>query len=301
VDYLPTEQNFLKIDDEAFYRYADCRFVIHEAPYEHTSSYREGSKAGPAAIVRASQYVELYDEELDQETYRDGGIGTLRPLQFGKKVDTDAVALIEQRTAKLLADKKFPIMLGAEHTVTLGTVLAFRKIYPRLSVLQIDAHSDLRESYEDNKYSHASVMARIRELNVPIVQVGIRAQCREEAEVIRSSSTIHTIYAHQLQSRPTDDWVKDAVKHLSDEVYITIDADGFDPGIVPAVGTAEPNGLSWGQGMALFRAVCAQRRVVGFDVVEVAPVPNSTLSEYTMAKLVYKLIGLISRGPTKGR
>jgi agmatinase len=294
VEYLSTSENFLKIEDEALYRYADCRFVIHGAPYEHTSSYHAGSKEGPAAIIRASQYVELYDEELDRETYRDGGICTLAPLDFAGQVDEAAVALVEGRTARLLADGKFPVMLGAEHTVTLGAVRAVRKAYPRLSVLQIDAHSDLRESYEGNRYSHASVMARVHELGVPLVQVGIRAQCREEAELIRASANIHTLYAHRLRARPTAEWVQEAVRHLSDDVYVTVDADGFDPSVVPAVGTAEPNGLTWDEGMALLRAVCAARRVVGFDVVEVAPVPHSTVSEYTLAKLVYRLIGLIA-------
>jgi agmatinase len=144
-------------------------------------------------------------------------------------------------------------------------------------------------------------MARVRELKLPIVQVGIRAQCRDEAELIRSDPTIRTIYAHELRAQPTAQWVRSAVDHLTQDVYITIDADGFDPSIVPAVGTAEPNGLTWSEGLALLDAVCRNRRVVGFDIVEVAPVPGSTLSEYTMAKLAYKLIGLIARGPVKGQ
>jgi agmatinase len=295
VKYLAADQNFLKIEDEAFHRYADCRFVVHGAPYEHTSSYRAGSRDGPAAIIRASHYVELYDEELDRETYRKGGICTLEPLDFGDRVDEAAVALVEDRTERLLSDGKFPVMLGAEHTVTLGAVRAFRRRCPRLSVLQIDAHSDLRDSYEGNRYSHACVMARVHELGVPLVQVGIRAQCREEAELIRSSADIHTLYAHQLRGWATADWVADAVGHLAEDVYITVDADGFDPSVIPAVGTAEPNGLSWDEGLALLRAACTTRRVVGFDVVEVAPAAHSTISEYTLAKLVYKLIGLVAR------
>jgi agmatinase len=296
VDHLPADENFLKIEDEALCRYASSRFVVHAAPYEHTSSYHAGSKEGPAAILRASHFVELYDEELGLESYRHGGICTLPPLDFTGRVDEDAVALIEQRTARLLADGKFPIMLGAEHTVTLGAVRAFRSAFPGLSVLQIDAHSDLRQSYEGNRYSHASVMARVHELGVPIVQVGIRAQCREEAELIRASSTIHTLYAHRIRALPTVEWVADAVQDLTGDVYVTIDADGFDPSVVPAVGTAEPNGLTWEEAMALLRAVCASRRVVGFDVVEVAPVTHSTVSEFTLAKLTYKLIGLVACG-----
>jgi agmatinase len=294
VEYLPADKNFLKIEDQAFHRYDACRFVLHGAPYEHTSSYHAGSKDGPEAIILASHYVELYDEELDQETYRRGGICTLPPLDFTGKVNEAAVRLVEEKTSRLLADGKFPIMLGAEHTVTLGAVRAFHKAFPTLAVLQIDAHSDLRDSYEGNRYSHASVMARVHELGVPLVQVGIRAQCREEADLIRSSATVHTLYAHQLRNRPSPEWAQEAVRHLTDHVYVTIDADGFDPSVIPAVGTPEPNGLTWDQGLSLLRAVCKARRVIGFDVVEVAPLPHSTVSEYTLAKLVYKLIGLLA-------
>jgi agmatinase len=296
VEYLPADKNFLRIEEEAFHRYSDCRFVIHGAPYEHTSSYRAGSKEGPEAIIRASHYVELYDEELDQETYRHGGICTLPPLDFAGKINEAAVALIEERTTRLIVDGKFPIMLGAEHTVTLGAVRALHKVFPRLTVLQIDAHSDLRDAYEGNRYSHASVMARVHELGIRLVQVGIRAQCREEAELIRSSVTVHTLYAHQLRNRPSADWVEEVLRRLTDEIYLTLDADGFDPSVIPAVGTPEPNGLTWTEGMGLLRAVCATGRVVGFDVVEVAPVPHSTVSEYTLAKVVYKLIGMVARG-----
>jgi agmatinase len=294
VKHLSAEANFLKIDEEHYCSYAASRFVIYAAPYEHTSSYHAGSKDGPQAIIRASQFVELYDEELGRESYRLGGICTVPPLDFAGRVDEEAVKLIESRTAELLADGKFPIMLGAEHTVTLGAVRAMRKKFAGLCVVQIDAHSDLRDSYEGNRYSHASVMARVHELGVPLVQVGIRAQCAEEAQLIQSSPDIHTLYAHQLKAKPAAQWIAEALQHVAKDVYITIDADGFDPSIVPAVGTAEPNGLTWGEGLSLLRAVCAERNIVGMDVVEVAPLPHSTLSEFTMAKLIYKLIGVLA-------
>jgi agmatinase len=215
-------------------------------------------------------------------------------LEFGTNIDEAALGLIESRTSQVLADGKFPIMIGAEHTVTFGAVRAFKKQYPDLCVLQIDAHSDLRESYEGSKYSHASVMARVHELGVPMVQVGIRAQCEQEAKLIKANpKVIHTLYAHQLKARPIAQWVDEVVSKLAKNVYITIDADGFDPSLVPAVGTPEPNGLTWQDAIALLRAVCKSANVVGFDVVEVAPLPNSYISEYTMAKLIYKLIGMI--------
>jgi agmatinase len=293
--HLPADENFLKIEDESLCGYDSARFAIFEAPYEHTSSYRSGSRYGPRAIVKASHYVEFYDEVLEQETLRLGGICTLEPLDFAGKVDRFAVSLVERQVSQLLQDGKFPIMFGAEHTVTSGAIEALRKRFPKLSVLQIDAHSDLRESYEGNRYSHASAMARVIELGASLVQVGIRALCVEEADFIRSGGTALTLFAHRLRAMPTDQWVDQAVAALGDDVYITIDADGFDPSIIPAVGTAEPDGLSWSDGQALLSAVCAAKNVVGFDIVEVAPAENSSLSEYLLAKLAYRLIGWITR------
>jgi agmatinase len=292
--HLAADRNFLGIEDEASCGYSQSRYVIFEAPYEHTSSYRVGSKQGPNAILRASRYVEFYDEQLEQETFRRGGICTVEPLDFSGKVNRFAVGLVERQFEQVLKDGKFPIMLGAEHTVTLGAVRALSKVFPTLSVLQIDAHADLRDSYEGNPLSHASVMARVLECNVSLAQVGIRALSLEEADRIRAGGTAITLFAHQLRLRPVAEWVDDVISSLGDDVYITIDADGFDPSIVPAVGTAEPNGLLWNEGMDLLAAVCARRNVVGFDVVEIAPDPNSTLSEYTLAKLIYRLIGFVS-------
>ena len=294
MQHLPASENFLKIEDEAFCSYSNSRFVVFAAPYEHTSSYRAGSKAGPAAILTASHFVELYDEEVDGEPYRNGGICTVQALDFAGKIDDAAVALVEERTKQILADQKFPVMLGAEHTVTLGAVRACSKMFGKLSVLQIDAHSDLRDKYEGNPYSHASVMARVVKLGVPLTQVGIRAQSREEAELSKSSPIVHTLYAHQLKAQPLEKWIERVIATLGGEVYITIDADGFDPTVVPSVGTAEPNGLTWNEGLTLLRAVARAKRVVGFDVVEVAPARDSVLSEYTLAKLTYKLIAAVS-------
>lgn len=284
--------NFLGIEDPSFCSYESSKYVIQSAPYEHTSSYLSGSDKGPEAIIEASHYVEFYDEELDQETFRLGGIATLDPIDFTGKVNKEAVDLIEAETSKLLADDKFVISLGAEHTVTFGFVKAHLKKYPNLSVLQIDAHSDLREAYQDNPYSHASVMARVNDLKIPISQAGIRAQCIEEAELIKASPNIKTAYAHQIRRNPN--WMNELVDHLSNDVYITIDADGFDPSIMPAVGTAEPNGLFWEETMQLFQRCAKKKNIVGFDIVECAPMEGSILSEFTLAKVLYRLLGYIS-------
>ncbi len=292
MNYLSTENNFLGIEDENLYAYDKARFVIQSVPYEHTSSYLQGSTKGPAAILETSHFVEFYDEELDQESFRIGGISTLEPMDFKGKVDADAIAFIEENTDRLIADGKFVISLGAEHSVTLGFVKSHVKKYGDISILQIDAHSDLRMAYHDNIYSHASVMARVNELGLNIVQVGIRAQCKEEAELIKSSPNITTFYAHQI--RRNSNWMEYAIAALGEKVYITIDADGFDPSVIPCVGTAEPNGLFWNETIEFLSKVIKTKNVVGFDVVEVAPQEGQIISEFTLAKLVYKLIGYIT-------
>lgn len=291
MESLPAENNFLGITDPELCSYEHAKFVIQQVPYEHTSSYISGSAKGPDAMIQASHFVEFYDEELDMESFRNGGIATLKAIDFDEHVDADAISLIEKSTNQLINDNKFVISLGAEHTVTLGFVKAHVKKYPQLSVLQIDAHSDLRQSYHDNPYSHASVMARVHDLNIPITQIGIRAQCKEEADLIKSAANIHTFYAHQI--RQNQHWMDDAIKTLRNDVYLTIDADGFDPSVIPAVGTAEPRGLYWEETLTFLKKVIMTKNVIGFDVVEIAPVNGNSLSEYTCAKLIYRLIGYL--------
>jgi agmatinase len=290
---LPAEDGFLAIPEENYAAWDKARVVIQQVPYEYTSSYLSGSDKGPAAIVDASHFVEFYDEELDQETYKNCGIVTLEAMDFRGRVDMDAIEAIEDHTSEIIDSGKYVVSLGAEHTVTYGFVRAFHKKYKDLSVLQIDAHSDLRSSYQGNPYSHASVMARIEEHNIPIVQVGIRAQCIEEAELIKSSENIHTWYAHMLWEN--DAWIDACIDKLSDNVYLTIDADGFDPSVAPAVGTAEPGGLTWIQGCKLFRRLAERKNVVGFDIVEIAPRKTDIITEFTMAKLCYKIIGYLDK------
>ena len=288
---LPAEQGFLALPEAELANIDTAAVAIQLVPYEHTSSYVSGSARGPMAIVKASHFVEFYDEELDMETYKRVGIATVSEMDFTNKVDATAVDSIYLQTKQLLEAGKFVVSLGAEHTVTLGFVKAFKERYPDISVLQIDAHSDLRQSYNNNIYSHASVMARVHELNVPLVQVGIRAQCKEEADLMKVSANIHTFYAHQLWN--DDAWIDACIDKLSDHVYLTIDADGFDPNVAPAVGTAEPGGLSWIQGCKLFRRLAERKKVVGFDIVEIAPRETDIITEFSMAKLCYKIIGYL--------
>ncbi|MBS3915290.1 MAG: agmatinase [Bacteroidetes bacterium] len=288
---LIAEEGFLAVPETEFADWNNSRVVIQQIPYEHTSSYISGSDKGPAAIVEASHYVEFYDEELDQETYKKTGIATLDAMDFKGLANETAIAAIEQQTTELLDAGKYVVSLGAEHTVTLGFVQAFHKKYPDLSVIQIDAHSDLRDSYQGNKYSHASVMARVHDLGIPLVQVGIRAQCAEESALIKASDNIHTWYAHNLWDN--DVWINSCIDKLSDHVYLTIDADGFDPSVTPAVGTAEPGGLTWTQGCKFLRRLAERKKVVGFDIVEIAPREIDIITEFSMAKLCYKILGYL--------
>lgn len=292
MDFLTSDSNFLGITEPELFQYDSSKVVIQSAPYEHTSSYLEGSKLGPSEIIKASHFVEFYDEETDHEAYAKFGICTLPEMQFNGKVDAEAIDIIEQETQKHLNNDKFVISLGAEHTVTYGFVKAFKSKYKHFSVLQIDAHSDLRLAYHDNPYSHASVMARVHDLQLPICQVGIRAQCKQEADLIKSSSLINTWFAHQIQDN--DDWMDACISKLEDKVYITIDADGFDPSVIPAVGTAEPGGLMWHQGLKFLRKVAEKKQIIGFDIVECAPKDGEILSQFNLAKLLYKLLGYCS-------
>lgn len=281
--------NFLGIEDPAYSTYEKSKVVIQQLPYEYTSSYKKGSDRGPKAIIHNSHYVEFYDPELDAEVYKKCGISCLEPLDFEGKVDERAIEAIYTETAKHLANDKFVVSLGAEHTVSYGIFKAFQECWNDIGILQLDAHSDLRQAYEGNKWSHASVMARINELNPPIFQVGIRAQSIEESELLKSSTSIHCWYAHQIWQ--DDDWMDTLVAQLPKTLYITIDTDGFDPSICPSVGTPEPGGLLWNPTLKLLKKVFEKCEVKGFDIVELNPESNDDSTAYTMAQLCYKLIG----------
>jgi agmatinase len=291
---LGRASNFLGIEKE-FSSLEQSAAVILPAPYEHTVSYGGGTRFGPKAILAASQYVELFDEETNRELYKERGIATLESLQFGKKQDEQALQVLFDTVTALLKLDKFVLTLGGEHTISSATIAAHLQRFPSLSVLQIDAHSDLRAEYQGNKFSHASVMARVCEFLDPqrLVQVGIRAQCREEAEFIRDRR-VNTFYAHDIRqgkhTKLLKEWDDAVVERLTDEVYITFDVDGFDPSIMPSTGTPEPNGLSWHEATQLIRKVSRSKRIVGFDVVELAPIKGLHHPDLTAAKLVSKML-----------
>jgi agmatinase len=263
--------------------------LIWPVPYEKTVSYGLGTREGPDAIIEASRYMELYDEELGGET-ADVGIHTL-PAMEADRAPEEIIPAIEHEARRLIETGKFVCMLGGEHSITPPAVRAFRARYSRLSVLQIDAHADLRDSYEGTPFSHASAMRRVVEV-CPAVQVGIRSLSSEEARAIPTLPT-QIFWAKDIVGRT--DWIDAAVEALSEEVYLTLDIDGLDPSIVPATGTPEPGGLTWYEVLALLRAVAARRWIVGMDLVELSTSPGNNAPSFLAAKLVYKTLGYIFR------
>jgi len=285
---LPARSNFLGLEARHC-RFDSSRIAVLPAPYEHTVSYGGGTSRGPGAILKASHFVEYYDEELDRELCFESGIVTLPPVAFGNRVNRRALDLLGRSVDYLLESGKWVITLGGEHTISFAPIAAHLRKYPNLSVLQVDAHSDLRDSYQGTPYSHASVMARVCEILDPprLVQVGIRAQCVEEAGFIRERG-VRTTYAHQIRATDSLSWQDQILSALTDHVYVSFDVDGLDPSIMPSTGTPEPNGLFWAETMSLLRRV--GKRIVGCDLVELAPVRGVVHPDLTAAKLAYKLM-----------
>ena len=292
---LAVEKNFLGIEEPDLCSFDLSKVVIVPVPYEHTVSYGGGTKYGPSAILDASRYVEFYDEETKREIYKDVGVATLQPLAVGKKKGEAMLELLYETTRKLLAEKKFIVTLGGEHTISQASIAACAEQYRDLSVLQIDAHSDLRMEYQNSKFSHACVMARVCEFLDPkrLVQVGIRAQCIEEADFIKANG-ITTLYAHEIRggkyTKLLKYWDDYAIEKLTDHVYVTFDVDGLDPSIMPSTGTPEPNGLFWHETMAFLKKLGKRKNIVACDVVELAPTKGVHHPDLTAAKLVSKMI-----------
>lgn len=282
--------NFGGLPDEHS-QYATSRAVIFPVPLERTTSYEHGTRNGPAAILAASRNMELYDEELEIEPYKEIGIHTLPAIDTADGTLDEVITEIFTAQVGLLEDEKFTVALGGEHSLTPPLVSATAKKYKDLSVLQIDAHADLRDEYQGNPASHACAMRRVVEV-CPAVQVGIRSLSIEEAKAIPHLRT--SIYwAKDIARAPLKSWIAKVLADLSPNVYLTIDLDGFDPAFVPATGTPEPGGLDWVQVTSLIRAVAEHKRIVGIDVVELLPQPGDHASDFLAAKLVYKCLGYI--------
>lgn len=270
--------------------YRRARFAALPIPYDSTTSFQVGTRNGPRAIMTASQQVELFDEELRRDSSA-VGVATLPPVAPEMAGPAEQVRAIFNAARKPVADGKFLIGIGGEHSITSALVRAVMTRHKRLSVLQIDAHADLRDEYEGTPWSHASVMRRVLDLGATIVPVGIRNYSREEHRFMQARG-VAPISARDC--RRGDDWIAAAVDMLKSPVYVTIDIDGFDPACAPGTGTPEPGGLDWYQVTDLLRAVTQAHRVVAADVVEVLPIPGSMQTEFLAAKLLYRLIGLVA-------
>lgn len=289
-------RNFLGLD--AKHANPDRAAVrILPVPYEATVSYLGGTKNGPQAIIDASRAVELYDTELDDEPF-DVGVATLPDLHLTGAGPDKAMKELRQAYAKAAKPGTLTIMLGGEHSISSPPILEhaerLRKKKRELSVLQFDAHGDLRDEWEGTPWSHACVMRRVCE-DVNLVQVGIRAISVEERQLMRRRrKEITTIFAEELDT--TADWQDRAVAALGPDVYITIDVDYFDPSLVPSTGTPEPGGGQWYPALKLLKRVFVERNVVAVDVVELAPIPGLAAPDFLCAKLVYKIIGYYKQG-----
>ncbi|HKE62623.1 MAG TPA: agmatinase [Nitrospira sp.] len=296
------QQNFLGLE-EPWCHPDHAGVYVLPAPYEHTSSYVLGSDQGPSAIIEASHQVEFYDEMLRCEPFREwGGIATVTPLDLKGKVDRQAVDAIEGFVRPHVGTGRFLVTLTGEHTGALGAIRAHAKRYPNLSVVQIDAHGDLRHAYQDNPYSHASVMARVVEDGLPLVQVGIRSISPEEVERIASSDRISTFFAAQLldPAGPYEGtsarWIPDIVKACRGPVYLTFDCDGLDASLVPALGTPEPGGLGWYDTLNLITALANGPGILGMDISEIAPIEGFVAPQFCIARLIYRILGRVRAG-----
>jgi agmatinase len=267
-------------------------------PYEATVSYGHGTARGPAAILRASAAIELFD---GASTPADAGIHTLPPVSFrGCRGPAAALGRVEQAIGAILEAGHTPVMLGGEHTITAGALRAVRRLAgPRVGVVQFDAHADLRDTYQGTSYSHACALRRAGvDLDLPLCQIGVRSLCLEDVAVRRRHG-VHCLDMADLATRGLPRRVLPTA--FPRDIYLTFDIDALDPSIIPATGTPEPGGLTWYQTMTALERVIRGRRVLGFDVVELAPIPGWHAADFTAAKLVYAIIGMIVRLGAKPR
>lgn len=285
-NFLPF--NFLGLDDEDS-NFESSKVVIMPVPYERTVSFGRGTSKGPHSIIYASRSLELYDDELECEPF-EAGIHTLPELECGVSPE-DMVSEVRAACTKLIELNKFIITLGGEHSITLGAVKAYKNKVGEFSVLNIDAHTDLRQSYEGTRYNHACVMRRVIDEGCPVVEAGIRSYSKEEADFIRERSDVKIIYAREILESGKTDWIDEVVSNLLPYVYISVDVDAFDPSIIPSTGTPEPGGLHWYDVLGLLRKTFLSREVIGLDIVELAPIPGILGPDVLAAKLAYKSVG----------
>lgn len=268
-----------------YLQYERAKIVLLPVPYDKTASYKKGARNGPKAILKASDYLEWYDLETKKETYKNGIYTAPDVIASSPE---DLVKKVYVSTKKYLDENKFVITLGGEHSVSIGAINAHFEKFENISILHLDAHSDRRDIYKNSKYSHACVMARANELTNKISSVGIRAVAQEELPIIGKNAVF---YAEEIQKSTI--WIEKVIKNLNSQVYVTIDLDVFDPSIMPATGTPEPGGLDWYQVTSLLRKVAQNKEIIGFDVVELSPIPSLHYPDFLTAKLIYQLLSYI--------
>ena len=273
--------------------YENSRFVVIPVPYDGTTSFRGGARYGPAAIIEASRHLEDYDVELGRDP-SEAGIYTMPELVPDASGPKRVIEQVCDAASRAVSDGKAPVLLGGEHTITVGGVRACAQRYEDLSVLFLDAHGDLRDSFMGSRWGHASVARRVSEI-CPIVAVGVRSISAEEFEFVQDSRNAERVTLHSWPSSLDADALADAVSaRLSPNVYVSIDLDALDPAIMSAVGTPEPGGMSWWDVIGLLRAVSRRHRIVGFDVVELSPEEGPVACSSTAARLAYKLMAYAS-------
>lgn len=286
--HAPANPGFLDVPAEMRDPESSAIHIL-PVPYDLTSSWHKGADSGPEAMIAASAAVEWYDIETNSEVCRHG-IYTLDPIRCNGSPE-ELAKMVDRAFDAMLHKKKLPVLLGGEHSVSIGSIQATARHFPKgsFSVLQIDAHGDTRESYEGSTHNHACIMARARDV-APIVQVGIRAIDQCEVEKMERD---RVFFAHEIVGNPDQSWMDRVIDKLADNVYITIDLDAFDPGLIPATGTPEPGGMSWYEVNRLVDKVTKERNVVAFDVVELIGNVGSHASEFAAAKLVYRVLSMV--------
>lgn len=271
--------------------FQNSKYVILSIPYEQTTSYKCGTKEGPMAIIEASRHMELYDEEFGQSICN-SGIHTIGEIPVDYSGPKNMMDKIYKSVKSILNKEKVLISLGGEHSITSGIVKAHKELYPNMSVLQLDAHADLRQSFEGTEFSHASAIRKVLEY-CPAVQVGIRSISEEEASFLKTTDKTKIFFAKDIFRRNFDKYFQEIADSLSNDVYITIDLDVLDPSIMPGVGTPEPGGMGWYEILDFLKFVAGRKNIIGIDVVELMPLHGNISSDFLAAKLIYKLMAYI--------
>lgn len=274
--------------DPSLRKFETAKVGLVQAPLENTTSFQKGTSLGPRAFLKASCQVELYDIPSGLD-FSEVGVFTFTEPKLEGKTSQSALEIIQKDVEKCLSSGLWPITVGGEHTISLAPIRALKNKYPNMSVLQIDAHADLRETYEGSPYSHACIMKRVFDLGIPFSSVGIRNYSQDEAKLIRDHK-LNITHDHDIQREGLN--LQKICSNLTPQVYITVDIDGFTPGECPGTGTPEPGGITWWQALEIFKHVFKNYEVIGMDVNEIMPLATSARTEFFAAKLAYKMMGM---------